>query len=197
MAARTSVVLYHGDDFEKMSELRREVEIAENKARLAELSQSSLRFGDEVVTAGDVKRAREAFTAFVDEAAERAETWVLEAIGHEEFRGLLKAHPPRKVNEPDGHGGQREVIDPDDEGWNVNTDTFGKALLLFVDPEDDDIRTVIEPDLEPAALRKRIKRLSKGEFDTLWTTAHALNSGGVADPKASPSYGIDPRSDET
>ena len=199
MSRKISIPLYDGDDFDRLSELRREIDIAERKAELPFLPGSPRRLGDlgdETVARAEVKRAKAAFSEAVDEAAGRAETWVLEAIGHEEFRDLLAAHPPRKVTET-VDGEDREVTHPDDAGWEVNTQTFPRALLEFVDPEDDEIRTVAEPALDPVALRRRIKRLSAGEFDTLWVAAHELNAGRVADPKASASYVGGQRSDET
>jgi len=200
MPRKVTIPLYDGDDFERLSELRREVDIAERKAEAAAQGVSSRRMGDipdEIIAAGEVKRAREEYSDAVDEAAERAETWVLAAIGHGEFRDLVAAHPPRQVGELDDEGKHREVTHPDDAGWEFNTETLPKALLEFVDPEDDDIRTVLEPALDPAALRKRLKRLSLGEFKTLWVAAYQLNDGLVADPKASDSYVTGRKSDET
>ena len=133
----------------------------------------------------------------MDEASDRAELWVLNAIGHEEFRKLLADHPPRKVTKTDDEGKDHEVTHPDDAGFEVNTETFPKALLLFVDPEDEDVRTIHEPFESIQALRKRVKRLAVGEFESMWVTAHMLNNGPVADPKASPYYDGAPRSTET
>lgn len=196
MAGKATIPIYHGDDFERMAELRREVDIAERKLdeakRDAEESTSALRLGDDDNAVEQAKErlsaARDRFSGFVDEAAERAENWVLRPIGHEEFRQLLKDHPPRKVTETGDDGKERETTHSADAGWDVNTETYPKALLTFVDPDDDSIRTVEEPFESVAALRKRIKRLSAGEFDTMWIRAHMLNNGAVADPKASPFY---------
>jgi hypothetical protein len=198
MPRKVSIPLYDGDDFDRLSELRRAVGIAERKAKT--LSQeSALRLGDipdSIEADAEVRRAREAYSDAVDEAAERAETWVLQAIGHEEFRDLLAAHPPRKVTET-VEGKSSEVTHPDDSGWEFNSETFPRALLTFVDAEDEEHRTVLAPFDSEAALRKRIRRLSRGEFDTLWVAAHELNTGLVADPKASGFYVGDRRSDET
>lgn len=198
MPRKVTIPLYDGDDFERLSELRREVEIAERKAKAADQA-SPLRIGDipdAIEAAAVVKRAREAYSDAVDEAAERAETWVLQAIGHGEFRDLLAAHPPRKVTE-EVDGKATEVTHPDDAGWEFNSETFPEALLTFVDPEDDEHRTVLEPFESVVALRKRIRRLARGEFETLWVAAHELNAGLVADPKASDSYVAARRSDAT
>lgn len=161
-----SVVLYHGGDIERIAELHRAVERAE---RVAEAEADVARAGDDSPAA----EAKEAYAAFVAEAAERAEVWTLEAIGHEEFRQLLTDHPPRR---------EGDEVNAGDAMFGVNTQTFPKALLLFVDPEDDEIRTVTDPADD---LAKRLKRLSAGEFDTLWVRAFMLNTAGVADPKAS------------
>jgi hypothetical protein len=192
---KATIPIYHDDDFERMAELRLEVTIAERRhdaARLAatESHGAPLRLGDEDESDGTdetkaaLQAARDAFNAFVDEAAERAELWVLKPIGYEEFRTLLREHPPRKVEAGEGDD-RKEVTHPDDDGWGVNTETFPKALLLFVDPEDDEHRTVVEPAFDTeAALRKRVKRLSEGEFESMWVTAYTANKGGIADPKA-------------
>lgn len=180
----TTVPLYDGDDFERITELRRAVNIAESRAREAQ-ANGAARAGDD---GADVQAAKDAFDAFVVEAAERAEFWVLQAIGHEEYRDLLRKHPPRKVTVkvPGEDGTEREVEQdhPEDAPFGVNTETFGKALLLFVDPEDDEIRTIAEPEFpSEAARRKRFKRLSSGQFDTLWVKAKVLNESGVVNPK--------------
>lgn len=196
MPRKATIPIYDGDDFERLAELRREVDIAERNAQSDQ--GASPRIGDDVDTSAEVRRARQAFAAAVDEASERAEMWVLHPIGHEEFRQLLRDHPPRKVKETGEDGQEREVAHADDSGWDVNAETFPKALLTFVDPDDETIRTVAQPEFDSvAALRKRIKRLSVGEFDSIWVAAFVLNNGGIADPKASPYYDGVPRSDET
>lgn len=205
--AKATIPLYHDDDFERLADLRREVSIAERvlaqeRLNAAEDSIGSARAGDaepdrvrEAKEALDAKKA--AYGAFVDEASGRAEMWSLKPIGHEEFRKLLKDHPPRKVFEGEGDD-RKEVDHPDDEDWEVNTETFPKALLLFVDPEDDEVRTVVEPKFDSEALlRRRVKRLSEGEFQSLWVTAYFANKGGAGDPKSDPSYPATLRSTET
>lgn len=202
MSRQVTIPIYDGDDFERMSELRREVDIAERKA-MAEQERASLdaplRVGDnqsdEVEKAkATLQAARDAFDAFVDEAEQRAEMWVLHPIGHAEFRALLREHEPRKVDGEDG----KQVTHPDDEGWEVNTETIGKALLEFVDPDDDTIRTIVAPQFDTvAAMRKRLKRLAAGEFDSMWIAALGLNNGAVADPKLLRYSPAVPRSSET
>jgi hypothetical protein len=187
---RKTIVIYDGDDFERLADLRNEVGVAERAAELA--SGMSSRLGD--ATPDGVQAARDAYDSFVDVAAGRAEAWELHSIGHEAWRDLLAAHPARQVDGEDG----KKVEHPEDASWGVNTESFGKALLLFVDPEDGDHRTVAKlGDAEPGTvLPKRLRRLSQGQFDTLWITAYGLNTGGVADPKAS-RYSIAPRLNES
>jgi hypothetical protein len=210
---RKTIVIYEGDDFERLSTLRAEVGIAERQLSEALLvaSTAPARFGDDdpdEITAlrESLKAAQDAYDSFVDVAAERADEWVIESIGHEAWRDLLTAHPARKVlanpTAPPNPGetvivDTREVDHPDDEAFGVNTEEFGKALLLFVDPDDDEHRTVTKAgDADLARLGTRVRRLSQGQFDTLWMSAFYLNTGGVADPKLS-RYSIAPRSSES
>lgn len=183
MARKSTIPIYDGDDFEKLAALRQNVTIAERKAEEEADRGVSRRIGDDEPTGGIpdyLQAARDAYDAFVDEAVERAEMWVLEPIGHEEFRALLKEHQPRKTTGEDG----KEVVEPTDAAYGVNVETFPKALLTYIDPEDDEIRTIAEPVFEsPTAMRRRVKRLSAGEFETLWTEAYLLNRRGVQDPK--------------
>lgn len=200
---KATIPIYADDDFERLADLHREVEIAKRKAEAARQrageAQFSLRVGDDnpdtVRLAEEAQKVAEnAYDTFVDEAAERAETWVIKPIGHEEFRELLRLHPPRKVK----GDGDAETVHPDDAGWDVDTESFPKALLLFVDPDDEDHRTVVEPKFDTeAAFRKRVKRLSAGEFETMWTTAHLANQGGVQDPKLARFSPTTPRLVET
>lgn len=188
---RKTITIYDGDDFERLGELQAEVRRAELRAGD---DSGPRRMGDDEPDA--VAEAKAAFDEFVDVAADRAESWVLESIGHEAWRDLVTAHPARTVTEGEG-AEAKEVTHPDDDGWGVNTETFGKALLLFVDPEDDEHRTVTKiGDAELSTLPKRLRRLSQGQFDTLWVTAHALNTGAVNDPKAL-RYSTAPRSTES
>lgn len=202
-----TIPIYARDDFEKLTELRQQVEIAERKAAAMRLDAAREQFtprriGDdesnedavEAEAAAMVKAKQDAFDAFVDEAAERAEMWSVEPIGHEEFRELLKEHPPRTTKDDDG----KEVTVPEDQGFEVNTSTFPKALLTFVDPEDETIRTVVEPKFDSeAAFRRRLKRLSAGHFDSIWAAAFMENRGGIVDPKGLRYSPATPRSDET
>jgi len=179
---KKKINIYADDDLEQLVALRQNVEIAERT--LLEAKAQASRLGDTAAVESEaVEAARAAYDAFVDEAAERAEEWVLSNIGHTEFRELVKAHPPRKIDDPDhdGEGDPKQVTHPDDVLFGINTEDFGRPLLAYVDPEDDEIRTIVSPTDQVA---KRLKRLSAGQFDTLWTTAFGLNTGGVVDPKS-------------
>lgn len=196
---RSSVPLYADGDFVKLAELRRNVAIAERNVQLAEEKASTLRFGDEDspdAKAADLQAAEDAYDEFIDEAAERAEEWIVESIGHEEWRKLLADHPPRKVPAAGTDGG--EVDHPEDAGWGFNVETFGKALLLFVDPEDPEHRTIQKAgDIDLGRLALRVRRLSAGQFESLWAVAYQLNSGGITDPKLGRFSPAVERSDET
>ncbi|QSR25520.1 hypothetical protein CFH99_07770 [Nocardioides aromaticivorans] len=179
---RKTVLLYADGDFERLSELRTRVGIAERNAVQAE--GLPRRLGDDDSTSAEVEAARAEYDAFVDVAAERAEEWVVESIGHEDWRDLLLAHPMRKTTEA-GPEGPVEVDHPVDAEWGFNVETFGKALLLWADPEDETHRTIQKAgDVALGGLARRVKRLSAGQFETLWATAYALNTGGVTDPKS-------------
>lgn len=194
---RKTVTIYDGDDFERLSEARTAVAIAERalaEVRMRNVGASSGRFGDDEPDAiaeaeAEVQAAKVAHDALLDEVVERAEAWVLESIGHEAWHDLLLAHPPRKVTEVQGEAEaakEVEVDHPEDAQFGVNVETFGKALLLFVDPDDDEHRTITEVSgVDLSKIASRVKRLSQGQFDTLWIWAHALNTGGANDPKES------------
>lgn len=197
-----TVTIYKGDDQERLGELRRAVAVAERyaKAQAAE----PRRFGDALPGDEDVKAAQAACDAFIDEAAERAEAWVLDHIGHSAFRSLLREHPPREVTSTAEDGTTKVETHSDDEAWGVNTETFPEALLLYFDPDDPDIRTVATLKVgnrniakDVAAMRKRVKRLSEGQLTDLWTSAFLLNKAGVSDPKLDRFSPATPRSNAT
>jgi len=190
---RYTITIYADGDLEMLADLRLNVAIAEQAA--AEAKAAATRLGD---TTEDedaaVRAAKDAYDAGLDAAAERANAWTVESIGHEEFRELLKAHPPRKVDADPVEGEQpKRITHPEDEVLGVNTETFGKALLLYVDPEDPEIRTIVEPTENVA---RQVKRLSSGQFETLWDAAYQVNVGGVLDPKAT-RFSIAPTSSVT
>ena len=186
-----TVVIYQGDDMDRMTELRRAAEQAE---AIAQREKGAPRRGGDEVAAG-VQEAKDAYDAFVDEAAGRAVTVELHSIGRRRFRDLMAAHPPRKVmvkddpdpEQPELPVKEREEDHPDDAGFDVNVDTFPEALLTFIDPDDGDVRTVAAPVFKD---RKTIGAfldddVSEGDFNGLWTSAYYLNRMPSQDPKAS------------
>lgn len=195
MPSQVTIPLYRGDDREKMAELLKAAHIAERRVTLAKIEAEQdqatpARYGDDELPSTKVaeaevalQAARDAYDEYVDKAAERAEEWELHTIGHEDFRALLADHPPRKITEGEGDEA-KQVTHPDDADWGFDTSKFGKALLLFRDPEDVENRTIHKPALDADALEKRIKRLSAGEFEEFWVIAEQMNSGRIADPKA-------------
>lgn len=158
-----SVLVYHGDDMERLAELRRAVARAE--ARVESAAGSPRRGGDAVVSAEPEKAA---YDAAVDEAAGRAVEVRLAALGSQRFRGLLAEHPPR-----DG-------VD-DDAPFGVNTETFPRALLMYRDAEK---RTITDPDCSVADLGEFLDdEASEGDFEELWVTAYWLNKATGVDPR--------------
>ena len=198
---KITVPIYADGDRERLRELEAAVEVAKRNAKAK--AGVSARGGDAVPDA-EVTAAEAAFDAFVDEAASRAEGWGLDHIGFREFRKLLKDHPPRTTIETAPDGSTKEKTDPIDEAWGVNTEEFPEKLLLFVDEEDPEIRTVVELKQgnvniakNAEKLRKRVRRLSEGQFDSLWTQAFLLNKAGVNNPKLERFSPATPRSNET
>ncbi|UUW88403.1 hypothetical protein [Pimelobacter simplex] len=191
---RKTIPIYADGDLDRLTEARQAVAVAERRAQEAQAHPR--RLGDNVDPDAEVTAAQAAYDKLIDAAAESAEEWIVDSIGHEDWRELVAAHPARKVQ---GTGDEAaDVTHPDDEEWGVNVETFPKALLMWVDPEDDEHRTVLKAgDIELVGLSRRIKRLSMGQFETLWVTAFMLNTAGVNDPKATRFSPSVPRSDET
>lgn len=187
-----TVVLYQGDDMERMAELRRIADAAELQAR-ADLqvgARAPLRAGDEQPIESfreAVQPSRDALNAFVDEAAERAVEIHLQAIGSTRFADLLLAHPPRTV-QVDG-----KTVDHDDDAafadylsqfgildGAVDVSTFPKALLKHRDGK----RTIVDPELDEADLAEFLdEECSEGDIDKLWRAAYLLNRAVATDPK--------------
>lgn len=160
-----TIVLYQGDDMSTLAELKRAADQA---------------------TAGPRKDAgaeeTAAYNAFLDEAAERAVEVVVQSIGRRRWRDLVVAHPPRMVeSEPDDEGKTRQVEHEEDVQWDVNTETFPRALLTYVDGE---YRTITEPDLGDDLAPFVDDELTEGDFERLWIAAFALNAQPSRDPKA-------------
>jgi hypothetical protein len=183
-----TVVIYQGDDLETLGDLRREAERADRRVEEHRRSGAPRRDGDELPSA---KPQKDAYDAFVAEAAERAVTVTLRALGRRRFRDLVADHPPRISKDDEGN----ETTHPDD-GYGVNAETFPMALLTFV---DSDMRTITEPEFSTsAALREFLDDvISEGDFDSLWTTAYFLNRSPGADPKVSRYSTDSPSSVET
>ncbi len=184
------VVIYQGDDLATLTQLRNEADLAERRYLDAKERNraTALRVGDgedlEPLEA-TLSEARAAFDAFVDEASERAQMVRVQALGRVRFRDIRLEHPPRKVDE-EIDGETRKVDHPDDAHYGVNTLTFGEKLLSYVDREDDEVRTIVEPTFSTEKDRRNFldEELSDGDFEQLWTTAFYLNTSTGADPKA-------------
>lgn len=190
-------VLYQGDDMPRLAELKRAVDVAKWRLDNTEeqVAGQAAREGDDV--AESVVAARKAYTdaqaaydTAVDEAAERAIEVVIHDIGRRRFTNLVAAHPPREVDsEPDDKGETRKVTHPDDEGWDVNTETFGRALLVYRGEQGDEpgrFVTIAQPAFQSARDVEDFvdDELSDGDFSQLWQAAYFLNRGPSADPKA-------------
>lgn len=170
-----TVVIYQGDDLERLSELRREVSVAE--ARVQESIGRPRRGGDEDPRAG-LSAAKEAFDAFVNEAAERAVEVHLQAMGRKPFRTLLAEHPARKVEDDEG----KQVDHEDDADYGANTETMFEPLLKASITEPADL------DLDD---------LSDGDAGRLFASAFWLNRSPGGDPKEQRFSPSTPSSTET
>lgn len=170
----TSIVIYQGDDLQRLAELHRAAQNAETAAKTA--AKTPLRDGDEIPSA---QAEQDAYNAFVDEAAERAVVVTLTAIGRTRWRDLLAEHPAR-THEVDG---KSETIE-DDQIYEVNTETFPLALLSYM---RDGVRTTtVEPPVSDTALQAFLgDELAEGDFERCWTSAYWLNRALGSDPKDS------------
>lgn len=187
-----SKVIYQGDDIARLSELYR---AAESARQFAVAGVEDARAGDDEPSVA--RQRQDEYDAFVDEAAERAVTVTLQAIGRRRFRDLMAAHPPRVVDVPgepttDADGAEvpgpvRQVTHEDDADYEVNTETFPDALLTYVDPDSPAVRTVASPDFADSAAVAAFldDEIADGDYDELWVTAYHLNRLPSADPKAS------------
>lgn len=177
-----TVVIYHGDDLERLGELRREADLAQRYAdeAVAAARGRPRREGDESPGAeehaeADAKKA--AYDAFLDVAAERAVEVEVQALGRRRFRALIEAHPPRMVAGEEG-----ETVHEDDAEFGVDTTAFPDALLTY---RADGKRTIVSPDLTPGALSDFLdEEVSDGDYEKLWQTAYYLNRSPGPDPKA-------------
>lgn len=196
-----TVVLYQGDDMERLTELRRAADAAEIQARadLQSAAHAPKRTGDEEPIEAfreAVQPARDALNAFIDDAAGRAVEVQIQAIGSTRFADLVLEHPPRRV-QVDG----KTVVHPDDaafadflaecgiEDGAVNTATFGKALLKHREGR----RTIVEPDLSVEELAEFLDEdCSAGHIDEMWRAAYLLNRAVAVDPKGAKFLNNDP-----
>lgn len=162
-----TIVIYQGDDLERLSELRREVSVAEAKFQEAVLRPR--RGGDEDPKAA-VRAAQQAFDAFVDEAAERAVEVHLQAMGRKPFRALLAEHPARQVEGPEG----KPVDHDDDIDYGANTETMFEPLMAA---------SIMAPAFTPPERQAFLDDLSDGDSERLFATAFWLNRSPGGDPK--------------
>lgn len=197
----TTVVLYQGDDMDRLADLKRAVDIAERvaQAKAEETGGSAARFGDDEPTNAEAEhalaKAQAAYDTFVDEAAERALSVQLRSIGRKRFRDLLLEHPPRKVPETVDTPRRlaeaeaetvetgRMVDHPDDADWGVNTETFPEALLAF---RSGGLVTIGQPNFDSSADVESFinDELAEGDFEQLWVAAFMLNRSPSADPQS-------------
>jgi hypothetical protein len=196
-----TVVLYQGDDMERLTDLRRAADAAEIQAHadLQSATHMPKRLGDEAPIEAfreAVQPTRAALNAFIDEAAERAVEIQIQAIGSTRFMDLVLAHPPRQV-QVDG----KTVDHPDDaafadyllhygiEDGAVNTATFPKALLKHREGR----RTIVDPDLSEEDLAEFLdEECSAGHIDEMWRVAYLLNRAVTVDPKGARFLNNDP-----
>lgn len=186
-----TVVIYQGDDLEQLGELKREADLAERLAQqdLDAARRSARgaprRDGDpepvseaEAAFEAAVGPSRDAYDAFLDEAAERAVEVEVRALGRKRFRTLVEAHPPRMVT--DGEG--KESAHEDDDMFAVDTTMFPDALLTY---REGSVQTIASPELTPGALSDFLDdEVSDGDYEKLWQTAYYLNRSPGPDPKA-------------
>lgn len=174
---RTATVpIYDGDDLHRLGELRRAADHAERVVAAQDKARrGAARVGDDdepSEAAQALTAARNAYDAFVDEASDRATFVDLQALPRRKFRNLMATHPPRKDND-------------EDAAWGVNMETFGDALLAYVDEESSDVRTVVAPAFQTKAdLEAFLDVISDGDFSDLFNVAYELNRAPSSDPKA-------------
>lgn len=159
-----SGVLYDGDDFDRLNDLRAAYDLAQQQAERPESLRSTL-----TSDLADPEVARQRYLDAVDEAAARGTEFVVQDIGAKRWRELVAKHLPRKGNQYD------EMV-------GYNTDTFGDALLKF---DDGNRRTVVAPAFGTKSERDEWldDALSTADFDSILEAALRVNRGRLADPK--------------
>jgi hypothetical protein len=179
-ARHETVILWHGDDYQPLADLLKDVESAANTAVFADAP----RLGDDAGT----RTAAQKYDAYREEALKRATHVEVRALGRRSWRALLAEHPARKVTEKAEDGTDREVTHPEDEiGWNAETlpDPLVKAALV-----PDQFESIEKRDAW-------LDGLSDPEFSRLYSAAVSLNVSGGPDPKALLSSLLDLTSTET
>lgn len=170
----TTVVIYQGDDLQRLAALDADVERTEVRLRQAEraakttaaapLLMHEVPATDPVAQATvDFDAARDTRDAFAADAEARGVTVVLSALPRRDWRSLTEAHPARDGNEGD-------------KQFGVNMEAFPDALLpASVNRE----QSTIEGDTV-----EFLESLSDYDYyDRLFLSAFALNRGSaVADP---------------
>jgi hypothetical protein len=152
-----SVVVYQGDDLERIAELRRKAETALRNAE--EAKKRPRRGGDEIPSA---QAEQDEYDAFVLEAAERATVIEINHLPRKVFRGLMAEHAPREGND-------------DDEPYGVNMETFAEVFLH---------KSIVAPEFDTRdECVAFLDDLSEGDFDKLFGAAYFLNRIPGADPK--------------
>lgn len=187
-----TVTLYHGDDLERLAELRREVAFIEHRVeqmqdRKDATEATPMRIDDDrevpesdlATLLAEQERAEAAYDAFVDEAADRAIAVRLQAIGSLRFNDLVCAHEPRTELTEDG---KRQTV-ADDVEYGVNMTTFPRALLTFHD-EESGRRTIAGPDEVLAEMPDFVDDMSAGDLERIFQAAYWLNRARGIDPKA-------------
>lgn len=102
---KTTVLLYQGDDLERLAELGEAIEAAKGDRTPLLNGETSL-----------IDEALAEYNAFLAEAEARADRYPLRSIGRLAWRALVAAHPPREEN-------------ADDAPLGVNEETFGPELI--------------------------------------------------------------------
>lgn len=152
----THVVLFQGDDFARIQDIRRDAAEA--------LQTTPVRRVGDGLSDVDLKAAEH--DAIVEEASERAITVTLQAMGRTQWRDLVLAHPAR-----DGEKGDEEL------GFNV--DELGDVLVA-----ESLTKPLSDPKFDSVAQADAwLDELSHADFQRLYSAAYVLNTDAHV-PKA-------------
>lgn len=174
----TTVVLFQGDDLDKIRAAQAKVEEATSAAMS---TGAPKRLGD----SPSVVAAVEQYDAFMDECAARGVSIELQAVGRKVWRDILAKHAPRKVTVKDDDGVETEVPHPDDEGWGFNYETLADDLVPA--------SVVDKTSFDEAFLDS----LADGDWSKLYSAAVLLNQGAGPDPTLRLRTRLGPTSSET